>query len=148
MLLKTSQFGDLEYDQEAVIKFPNGIPGFDDENAFVLIPSGDVNFPFNTLQSEHTPELAFVVTDPFLFVENYDFEISEYDVEALKLKSEEDLKNIIALSIVTIPDNVENTTINIVAPIIINTKDKIGKQVLLHEYDDVKYPIFTKKSEE
>ena len=70
------------------------------------------------------------------------------DTEMLGILSERDLEKVIALTMVTIPQNVEDTTINIMAPIIINDEKKIAKQILLSEYDDVKYAIFKKTSEE
>lgn len=148
MLLHTTHLGDIEYSDSDVIHFPVGIPGFEDQDAYIIVPSGDIEFPFSTLQSVKNNDLAFIVTDPFLFVENYDFEIEDADAMLLNIKSEADLENIIALTMVTIPENVEDTTINIMAPIIINNDKKIAKQVLLREYDDVKYAIFKKTSEE
>lgn len=148
MLLSTAQFGDVEYEPSDIITFPQGIPGFEEQRTFIIIPSGDVEFPFNTLHSTENESLAFIVTDPFLFVENYDFELSKGDADLLKISGEDDLEDVLALSIVTIPENVENTTINIMAPLMINNKEKIGKQILLNEYDEVKYAIFKKTSEE
>jgi len=148
MILHTTQLGDIEYSDSDVIHFPVGIPGFEDQDAYIIIPSGDIEFPFSTLQSVKNEALAFIVTDPFLFVENYDFEIEDADAGLLNIKNEDDLEAVMALAIVTIPQNVEDTTINIMAPIIINNEKKIAKQVLLSEYDDVKYAIFKKTSEE
>lgn len=148
MEISTTQFGDIEYESSDVITFSQGIPGFEDQQSFIIIPSGDIDFPFNMLQSTQTDSLAFIVTDPFLFVDNYDFELSQSDAAFLKISDEGDLEDVIALSIVTIPENVEDTTINIMAPLMINNKEKIGKQILLNEYDEVKYAIFKKTSEE
>ena len=148
MLLHTTHLGDIEYSDSDVIHFHVGIPGFDDQDTYINEPSGNLEFPFSTLQSVKNTELAFIVTDPFLFVEDYDFDIEDADALLLNINSDNDLENVIALSIVTIPENVENTTINIMAPIIINSDKKLAKQVLLSEYDDVKYTIFKKTSEE
>ncbi len=148
MILHTPHFGDIEYLESEVIHFPLGIPGFETQKNFILIPSGDIEFPFSTLQSTEDAALAFIVTDPFLFVENYDFEMDSADTEMLGILSEGDLEKVIALTMVTIPQNVEDTTINIMAPIIINNEKKMAKQILLSEYDDVKYAIFKKTSEE
>ncbi len=147
MILNTTQFGEIEYTENDIINFSQGIPGFEEFHNFIIIPSGDIDFPFNTLHSTESETLAFIVTDPFLFVENYDFDLSLPDAQYLKIQNEDDLKDVIALAIVTIPENVEETTINVMAPVLINNKEKIGKQILLNEYDEIKYPIFKKKSE-
>lgn len=147
MVLHTEHLGDIDYMDTDVIHFPEGLPGFDDEKYFIVIPSGDLEFPFSTLQSTHDEKLAFIITDPFLFVEPYDFEIADSDAKKLGVEEEKDLECIMAFTMVTIPENVEETTINIMAPVIINTEKQIGKQILLNEYDDIKYPIFKKNSE-
>lgn len=144
MNITTDHLGNIEYSETDIITFAHGIPGFEDEHKFILIPAEDIEFPFSYLQSIKSNDLAFIVTDPFLFVENYDFELSKSDSEALNLSGEEDLGNISVLSIVRIPDDVDQTTINIMAPIVINHVDKVGRQVLLNEYSDTKYPLFRK----
>lgn len=144
MNITTDHLGNIEYSETDIITFAHGIPGFEDEHKFILIPAEDIEFPFSYLQSIKSNDLAFIVTDPFLFVENYDFELSKSDAEALNLSGEEDLGNISVLSIVRIPDDVDQTTINIMAPIVINHVDKVGRQVLLNEYSDTKYPLFRK----
>lgn len=145
MILSTEHLGDIEFSEVDIIKFPKGIPGFESEKEFILVPSDDIDFPFNYLQSVKSNDLAFIVTDPFLFVEEYDFELSDNDAEFLDIKDESDLASISFLSIVTIPDEVEKTTINIMAPIVINHASKVGRQILLDEFSDTKYSLFTKK---
>lgn len=144
MNIDTEHLGTIEYSETDIITFAHGIPGFEEEKQFILIPADDIEFPFSYLQSIRSNDLAFIVTDPFLFVENYDFELSKLDSEALGIKDEEDLSNISVLSIVSIPENVDQTTINIMAPIVINHDSKVGRQVLLNEFSDVKYPLFRK----
>lgn len=147
MILHTEHLGDIEYVESDVIHFPEGLPGFEDEKSFIIIPSGDLEFPFSTLQSTQDEKLAFIITDPFLFVEPYDFEMADSDTKKLGIEDEKDLEFVLAFTMVTIPENVEETTINIMAPVIINTDKQIGKQILLNEYDDVKFSIFKKNSE-
>lgn len=148
MVLNTEHLGEIEFQKEDIIHFPKGIPGFEEEKEFVVILTGDIEFPFTYLQSVKSNDLAFIVTDPFLFLENYDFELSDDDAEFLGVKSEEQIDDITVYTIVTIPEDVDQTTVNISAPIIINLKEKLGKQVLLKEYDDMKYPLFKQKSGE
>jgi flagellar assembly factor FliW len=144
MLLTTQHLGDIQYSEADILTFEHGIPGFEDNKNYILIPAEDIEFPFSYLQSIHNSELAFIITDPFLFVENYDFELSKVDSEALEVNSDEDLGNISVFAIVTIPKDVDKTTINIMAPIVINHVARIGRQILLNEFNDIKYPLFTK----
>ncbi|MCA0385466.1 MAG: flagellar assembly protein FliW [Firmicutes bacterium] len=144
MIIATEHLGNIEYSENDILSFAHGIPGFEEEKQFILIPAEDIEFPFSYLQSIQSADLAFIVTDPFLFVENYDFELSSSDATALNVKNDEDLADISVLTIVTIPNDVDQTTINIMAPIVINHAAKVGRQVLLSEYSDTKFPLFRK----
>lgn len=144
MIIATEHLGNIEYSENDILSFAHGIPGFEEEKQFILIPAEDIEFPFSYLQSVQSADLAFIVTDPFLFVENYDFELSPSDATALNVKTDEDLADISVLTIVTIPNDVDQTTINIMAPIVINHAVKVGRQVLLTEYSDTKFPLFRK----
>jgi len=144
MIIATEHLGNIEYSENDILTFVHGIPGFEEEKQFILIPAEDIEFPFSYLQSVKSADLAFIVTDPFLFVENYDFELSSSDATALNVKNDGDLADISVLTIVTIPNDVDQTTINIMAPIVINHAAKVGRQVLLSEYSDTKFPLFRK----
>ena len=70
MNVNTTRFGQVEVDQHRVLSFPKGLLGFPNANRFALIQPGDEGY-FFWLQSCDVPELAFVVTDPALFVPTY-----------------------------------------------------------------------------
>lgn len=145
MKLATQHLGEIEYLEDDVIFFDDAIPGFEELHKYIVIPSGDPNLPFHYLQSVEEADLAFIVTDPFLFVENYDFELPDAEGEKLGILSEDDASNLMIYTIATIPENVDDTTINIVAPILINAESKKGLQLILGEYDAFKHPIFKKE---
>lgn len=128
------------------IQLIENLPGFEGEDQFELIPSPDLAFPFHTLQSKKTEELSFVVTDPFLFVENYEFELSDQIGEKLKLEKESSLSQMLVLCIVRIPEDVKSCTMNIMAPLVINTEKGLGRQVILEEYSETRYPLFQKEA--
>ncbi len=87
------------------------------------------------LQSLDKEEIGFIVLDPFTIYKDYEFIINENDKNILKLKSFEET---LVLNIVTVGKDVENTTVNLKAPIIINISTRIGKQIILQ---DEKYNI-------
>lgn len=134
--------GEIEYSEEAIITFDEGIPGFEDTRKYVLILSEDGDFPFHYLQCVDNPDVAFVVTSPFLFVEDYDFNLSDSVVHKLSIKNPEELY---VYGVVTVPKKVEFSTINLTAPIIINTTSKKGMQVALDEIDDISHPLFSRR---
>lgn len=142
MRLITKHLGEIEYAPEAVIHFEDGIPGFEEIKEFILILSDQPELPFHYLQSITNPDISFVITSPFLFVENYDFNLPDTVVEKLGIKSPEELY---VYSIVSIPKKVEFATINLTAPIIINTTNNKGMQVVLEEIDDINHPLFHKR---
>ncbi|MDF2549559.1 MAG: flagellar assembly protein FliW [Chlamydiales bacterium] len=113
------------------IHFPNGLPAFEFAKEFVLLTNEEEE-PFLWLQSVILPNLAFVTIDPFLIYPDYKADISDDDVSFLKLEKEEDA---FLLAIVNVRNNEdEGITANLVSPIVINNRSKIGKQVILQNH--------------
>jgi len=130
----TRDFGKVNIDEDKIIEFPDGLPGFKEENEFVLLPL-DEDSLFVIMQSVNTPELAFITIEPRNIIKDYEFVISEKTEELLQIEGIED---IILLNIVNIKDKVEDMTINLAAPLVININKNLGKQIIL---DDSKYPV-------
>lgn len=128
MKINTSRFGRLKIERSKLIFFKSGIPGFENLNKFVLLPQGDSGVYF-WLQSVENPDVAFLVVNPFIFFPDYDIEIPEADVCELELNN---LDQILVFVIITIPpEDIRRATVNLLAPVIINTQNKKGKQVVL-----------------
>jgi flagellar assembly factor FliW len=125
----TTRFGLVEVNEDNLITFAEGIPGFPQAKKFVLIPHAE-DSPFTWLQSADIPDLAFVVTDPWLFFEDYKPVVSEVDLESLNIKdSPQD--SLVVFSILTLPGDPHKMTANLQAPIIINSSNNMAKQVIL-----------------
>lgn len=127
MQLKTVNFGEIEINEEDVIIFPEGIPGFEDSKKYVLIGNESNEAVFFWLQSVDIPELCFVVTDPFMVYDGYGVDVEDEDVELLELT---DPKKVLTLTIVVIPENNNEIRVNLKAPILINMEKKLGKQII------------------
>ena len=142
--LNTRNFGEIEIDESSIINFPNGIPGFEKEKRYIIINNPDKENPFQWLQSIDNPDLAFVVINPFFVKVDYDIVLPESAIETLKIKDEE---AVALYTIVVIPENIEEMTTNLSGPIVVNVKEKLGKQIVL---DDGRYStkhyIFKKES--
>ncbi len=134
--------GEVEYKEEDIISFNEGILGFADLKKYIFINSPDPEFAFGWLQNIENDQLTFVVTNPFLFKADYDFDLSESVVKKLGIDKIDDVT---ILSIVVIPDNPEDTTINLKSPVIINNTNRQAKQIILDEEYDLRYRIFTKE---
>lgn len=128
MLIDTKIFGELEVDEEQIITFKEGLPGFADFHKYVLLVTESDSSPFKWLQSVENSELAFAIVNPFAIVKDYDFELSEEVTMRLDIKEVED---ILVYAVVVIPEDTTKATVNLIAPIIINTKLKIAEQVVL-----------------
>jgi flagellar assembly factor FliW len=120
MLVKTLLFGDIEVDDEYKIEFVSPILGFEEEREFVLIKEKE-DSPFLWLQSLKTPELAFLLIDPFIFFPEYVLELDD---------SYRD-RSIVIYVIVTLNEDFRLSTANLVAPIIIDTESRKAYQVVL-----------------
>lgn len=135
MKINTKYHGEIEIKKEEIISFPSGVPGFLEEKSFIIIPFTEDGL-LQILQSVITPGLGFVVTNPFHFFPDYDFELEEDSVGKLQIESE---KEITVLSILNVHEDFKQTTANLQAPVVINDKKQIGKQVIL-----TKTPYITK----
>ncbi|AST56860.1 flagellar assembly protein [Thermoanaerobacterium thermosaccharolyticum] len=138
MNIKTKNFGLVSYNEEDVLYFDDGIPGFEGLKSFILL-SVDEYTPFKWLQSLDDTNIAFVIIDPKVVVKDYKVEINEETVKLLDIK---DLNHILVFAIVVIPDEIEKMTANLKAPIIINAENNKGMQILLDNDDYmIKHPI-------
>lgn len=140
MKIMTSRFGEVEADEKLVFNFISPIIGFETAKTFILIEN-DNNSTFRWLQSTEYPELAFPVSKASNFKIEYNFEINDQAVEMLDLKS---IDEVLSLNIVNIPKGrPQDSTINLLAPIIINKRTMSGAQLILNGADYlVKQPIF------
>ena len=128
MKLQTKFEETIEVNESDILDFELGLPGFEDEKQFVLLPMEET--PFSILQSIFTPNLAFVTVDPFVFFKQYDFELSNSDQEQLAVSTPGD---VMVQVIVTVAEPFEKSTANLQAPVVINTKQNKAKQVIIND---------------
>lgn len=126
MKVETALFGSLDIADEQILTFEQGLPGFEQYTRFTLIDIEET--PFTYLQSVEEGELAFLLTDPFLFFPEYEFDLPESATTSLQVDSIEHLS---VRAIVSVRDSLENATMNLVAPIVINVTTRQGQQVVL-----------------
>lgn len=144
MKIKTSRFGEIEVADTSLFNFVAPILGYEDENSFVIIEHNQQS-NFRWLQSTKTPEVAFVVTAAGLFGIDYSFELPETVQDSLEITEADD---ILALNIVVIPhENPRASSINLLAPLILNMKNNEGAQVVLTGSNfNVSHPLFEKEA--
>ena len=130
--VKTSRFGELEIDEKRVVHFKDGIPAFEDEHEFIILPY-DEESPYYFMQSLKTPDLAFLLTVPFMFFPDYSFEIDDETLKELGIKENDE---VFYYALVTIPNySIRYMTANLLAPVILNTANMQAKQIVLEKTD-------------
>ncbi|MBV2197207.1 flagellar assembly protein FliW [Bacillus velezensis] len=129
MIIKTKYHGEIRIDEGQIISFENGLPGFNDETQFVVLPLSE-DSPFLASQSVKQEHIAFIVASPFIFFKGYEFDIDHATLELLHI---EDIEDVEVMAILTLEEPFENTTANLKAPIIVNKKEMKAKQIILHD---------------
>lgn len=125
-------FKNLVYANEDIITFNSGIPGFEQNKQFVIVSIPEYA-PFEWLVCIDGSKLRFAIINPLLFEPNYDPKIIKEQLDDLAVETPEDL---LMYVIVTIRENPLESTANLVGPIILNRRKKIGKQIII---DDDRY---------
>jgi flagellar assembly factor FliW len=140
--IRTTRYGEMETIQipeSAVLAFPEGVPGFERHRRFALIEDTRLA-PFCWLQSLHDPLVGFLVIEAGLLLADYEFDISDPDVDLLGLDDAADAR---VLSILVVPENIRAMTANLQAPLIVNPAKRIAKQVILtDERFPLRHPVF------
>lgn len=139
MKLQTKYHGIREYEENEVITFLKGLPGFEGLRKFILF-TVEGNEVFNILHSIEDEGVGFVVISPFYVSNDYELELDKELTNRLKLEKPEET---LILNTVTLHSELSKITTNLRAPIIINTKEKLGEQIILNNDKYlVKHPLF------
>lgn len=133
MELETKYYGTVSYQADELIRFPAGLPGFEKNTNFLVLQSDDSIF--GCLQSVDDPNLAFVLISPYLVCSDYSIHLPTEDVQVLQLTGPEEAE---LLAVVSVRSNIEESSVNLQAPLVINKNKRLGRQALLPETG---YPI-------
>ena len=126
--------GEMQYEENNIITFNKGIPGFNELKKFILLDLHEYE-PFKLLQSLEEDEISLIVTSPYEFFKEYEIKLSEETIKNLKIESPE---QVIILTTVTLNSDVKKITTNLQGPIVINTSNNFGEQIIL---DNSKYKV-------
>ncbi len=139
MVIESKNLGVLEYNENEVIKFEKGLLGFENEKEFIIIRNRETEFYY--LQSVKDVETTFILVDLKDVMPNYDPQV---EVEFLTDLGNVD-HNLQVFNICTVKDNLDELTVNLLGPIVINMDTKKGKQVIVSNDDgySVKHKLFS-----
>lgn len=129
MKVKTTRFGTLDVAEKDLLVFPEGLLGFSGMKRFVIY-SKENNHPFFWLQSAEDPKLAFVICDPALFFPDYRISARKTELASIGCADPEELIICVVVSIAREPFSM---SANLQGPLVINTVNRRGKQLVLVE---------------
>ena len=114
----TPHFGELIIQNDQIFYFENGMLGFEDLHNFVVI-SEEETAPFKWLISIEKPEIGFPLLSPWLIDINYS-PGDQYDIEKL-----------VFFVVITLENEDGKMSANMKAPVILDTDNLKGEQIIL-----------------
>lgn len=134
MIFVSKIHGEMHYEDSNIITFKKGIPGFGELKKFILLDLNEYE-PFKLLQSLEDDEISLIVTSPYEFFNDYEIKLSEETTKNLKIESPE---QVLILTTVTLNSDVKKITTNLQGPLVVNTSNNFGEQIIL---DNCKYKV-------
>lgn len=144
--INSSRFGEIEVTRDVVFDFVSPIIGFNDLKEYALIDYKP-DSPFKWLQSVEEGDLAFPVTLCSFFNIDYQFDIPDEEAEKLEIENTDD---VFVFNIANIPSsNPQGATINMLAPVVVNLKNKKAMQIILKNTNfEVRHKLFSEQDVE
>ncbi|MEP7352915.1 MAG: flagellar assembly protein FliW [Acidobacteriota bacterium] len=126
-MAETEQFGVLEYEDDAELLFPRGLPGFEQAHRFVLIKQPDLT-PLVQLQSLDSPSLCFLSMPVHAIDSDYQSSILPEDSELVGLGPDDGASTVV-LALLSVTDQ-GHLSANLLAPIVINLTRHLAVQAV------------------
>lgn len=121
------RFGNCAYAESEVVRFPWGLPGFEALRRFLVISVNEQPGCI-WLQSLDDTGVAIPLADPWSLFDDYEAPLPLYAKQSLAIERADSFCTMCVL--VARPGSGE-TTINLLAPIIINLDTRVGRQIML-----------------
>lgn len=148
MKIQTKHFGEIEIEEDKIVKFFGGIFGFEKIREFVLLYEAKEEpeiLTFAWLQAVEEPAVCLPLINPMLWFDNYEPDIDDEVIETL---GELDRDALDVYSVVVVPEDITTMTTNLLAPVVINRATKKGAQVIVNnEGYQVKHNLYDKVTE-
>ena len=145
MEINTTRFGTISIKEEKIIKMPFGMLGFPDKKRFIILQHQEKS-PFFWYQSIDDPGLAFVITDPFLFIPDYNIDL-ETTLNEMSWNGNGDDSYLELFVVVNIPRGMpQKMTGNFIGPVLVNSKVYEAVQMVISNSPYThRFPLFKKK---
>ena len=139
MELNTRLFGTITYVEEDIINFPCGIPSFEDEHEFLLLPLEGSDGALLCMQSVMTPTLSFILMNPFSLNRSYTPVLRESERKTLQVERDQELCFHVLCAM---KRPLAESTINMKCPIAVNPDARVAMQVILDTDDyHMRHPL-------
>ena len=141
MLVQTKFFGEIDLPEEKIVTLERGLIGLEQYKKYTILydcEKEEANISW--FQSVEEPTLALPVIKPWLVKEDYDPVVEDELLTGLGDLTEE---NLVILLTMTVPEDIKQMSVNLMAPIIINADTRKGTQIVVENADyEVKYKIY------
>lgn len=140
MKVETKHFGEIEVEEDQILDFIGGVPGFEGNRYVLLNSSSEENSPFVWLQSLDDTNIALVLVNTFMLYPDYAPDVNDEFLGVLEFDNREDLA---VFNVMVIPEKIEDMTVNLKAPIIINNKNRKAVQVICDNSSyEIKHKVY------
>jgi len=139
MQIQSTRFGTIQIREDAVLEFPEGLPGLRGQRWAFVAKTDDS--PFYWLHSVDHADMAVPVTSPWLFFSDYEVRVPEDEARSLGLNDPSDAY---IVCVVRATERLADFTVNLAGPLIINADSRVGRQVLNDAGGySVRHPLFS-----
>jgi flagellar assembly factor FliW len=122
----------------AEVTFAAGLPGFPDDRRFRIEPWGPRDSPFSMMASQDHDDVGFVVVPPWVFHPDYEFDLPDSVATRLGLCDPADA---VVLCVVTLGTRPEESTLNLLGPIVVHRVTGEAVQAVLDAGHDLHAPL-------
>lgn len=139
MRVETRLFGEIDIAEDKIITLGRGLIGYPDMKHFTLIFDEEKRGKIMWLQSLDEPQFAMPVVDPAGICPDYNPTVNDELLSPLGEFTEDDL---FVLVTIRVPSDITGMTINLKGPIIINTDQLCGEQIIVEDDVQTRFPIY------
>lgn len=130
MILETDSYGEIEYSDQDLITFPDGVFGFPDLKRYLLLSLTEGDDSVLLMLSVDKPEIVFAIINPLFFCNDYEPSLTAAELSFLDAKDDGELSYYAICTIRSKDDYLKNT-VNLKCPLVIDPVSRKGMQVIL-----------------
>lgn len=142
MEISTRDFGKIEISENDIIRFEEKIFGFEEYSDYIIIYDDEFNGEYAWLQSVEEPGLCFIIANSALITDGYAPKCPKGTEEIIGSGNYE------YWLIMVVKENIEESTVNLKSPVIINIDNRKAMQVILEENYPIRHMLFKSGKEQ